>query len=79
MRRIAFLFGAIGFLGLAAIGLASGVPTFTCAWRALLGAVVLFVLTLTAGRYLLAVLVDAWFRDGRRSNSVKDPTRGHEN
>jgi hypothetical protein len=79
VRRIAILIGVIGFLGLAGIGMASGVPSFTCAWRALLGAVVLFGLTLTAGRYILSMLVDVWIRDGGASSPVKDQSRGHGN
>jgi hypothetical protein len=73
------MIGAVGFFVMAAVGMASGVPPFTCAWRAILGAAVLFALTLVAGRYVLSVLVDAWLRDGRDSNPVKDQSRGHGN
>jgi hypothetical protein len=79
MRRIALLISVVGFLVLAGVGMVSGVPPFTCAWRALLGAGALFILAQVAGRYILSVLVDAWLRDGGTSNPVKDQSRGHGN
>lgn len=79
MRRIALLIAVIGFLALAIVGMASGVPPFTCALRALGGAAVLFVLAMGVGRLVLSVLVDAVMSRGRLLHNEKDQPREHGN
>ncbi len=79
MRRIALLVAIIGFLALAAVGMVSGVPPFTCAVRAVIGAVVLFALTMMGGRFVLSVLVDAFLRPGRPLHNEKDHSRERGN
>jgi hypothetical protein len=79
VRRIALLIAVIGFLALAIVGMASGVPPFTCALRALGGAAVLFVLAMVVGRFILSVLVDAVMSRGRPLRNERDQPREHRN
>ena len=62
MRQLAFIVAAMGFFGLAIVGWISSQPVFTCAVRALIGAVVLFVVVTLAGRVALNIVADAILR-----------------
>mgnify|MGYP006288078597 CR=1 FL=1 len=59
MRRIAVRIAVVGFFVLAAVGWACGRSPLTCATRAVIGAVILFVLTRISVRVLTAALADA--------------------
>ena len=59
MRRMALTVAMFGFLALAGIALASGVPTFDAAMRALGGAAVLYVVVSFGGKMVLNIMVDA--------------------
>ena len=59
MRRFALTIAILSFLALAAIALSCEVPVFHCAWRALVGAVVIYVVVSTGGRIVLSIMVDA--------------------
>jgi len=74
MRRLAATVAILGFLALAAIGLASGVPTLHCALRALGGAAVLYVVTGMAGRLVIRIMVDALI-NGASTDSTSDRER----
>jgi len=59
MRRFALTIAILSFLALAGIALFCEVPVFHCAWRALVGAAVIYVVVSTGGRILLSIMVDA--------------------
>lgn len=59
MRRLATLVAVMGAFAMAIVGWFSEQSTFTCAWRALVGAAVLFVVVSVAGRIALSIMVDA--------------------
>lgn len=60
MNRIAMIVATIGFFALAIVGMATGVPPFVCAMRAVVGAVALFAIVIVGGRLALTVVVDAF-------------------
>lgn len=70
MRRFAATVSILGFLGMAAVGLACDVPTFDCAIRALVGAVILYIIALVAGRIVLNIMIDALINGSPRSGSA---------
>jgi len=59
MRRFALTVAMFGSLVLAAVSLASGVPTFEATIRAVIGAVVLYVVVSVGGKAALGIMVDA--------------------
>ena len=59
MRRLALTTAMFGFLVLAGVALAGGVPTFDAAMRALGGAAVLYFVVSIGGRLALDIMVDA--------------------
>jgi hypothetical protein len=74
VRRIAVIIATIGFFGLALVGMATGVPPFVCAARAVAGAVVLFVIVMVGGRLALTVIVDAFVsRVSQGQNARNEP------
>ncbi len=58
MRRFAIIAAVIAFFGLAIVGSLSNVPPFTCALRAGVGAVVIFVLARIFTRVFIGVMVN---------------------
>ena len=75
MRRFAATTAILGFLGLAGVGLASGVPPFDCALRALAGAAGLYVLARIVGRIVLQIMIDVLVDSaaGRAEGEEKRP------
>ena len=59
MRRLATFAAVMAFFAMAIVGWLSEQSIFTCAMRALVGAAVLFVVVLLAGRIALRIMVDA--------------------
>ena len=59
MRRFALTIAILSFLALAAIAMSHEVPVFHCAWRALAGAAIIYVVVSTGGRIVLNIMVDA--------------------
>jgi hypothetical protein len=66
MRRIAMRVALIGLFGLAFVGWACGLTPLACATRALVGAVVLYVLARLAARVVVAALAEAAARSPRQ-------------
>jgi len=75
MARVAAKIASMGFFVLAAVGAASGVEPFDCAWRALVGAAVLFVVAALGGRLVVGVIASAVAGALARSSNVKDTSR----
>ena len=75
MRRMSVPVAVAGFFVLAFVGWASGVPPFTCAIRALIGAAVLYVLATIAGRVIVNIVVDSIIRDSPEGEELRDSTR----
>ena len=73
MRRMALTVAMFGFLVLAGIGLASDVPTFDTALRALGGAAILYFVVSLGGKMALNIVVDAIV------NSAPKADRNREN
>jgi len=68
------IIATIGFFALALVGMATGVPPFVCAARAVAGAVALFVIVMVAGRLALTVVVDAFVsRVSQGPNARNEP------
>jgi len=59
MRRFALTVAMFGFLVLAAVSLASGVPPYDAALRALGGAAGLYLVVSIGGKAALSIMVDA--------------------
>jgi hypothetical protein len=62
----------LGFFVLAGVGWLCEVPVFVCATRAAIGAAVLFVMTMVAGKTLLNIMVDAMIRGRSRQGEMKE-------
>jgi len=75
MRRFAMRMAILGFLGLSAVGMFSGVPAFKCALRALAGAVILYFVVAIAGRIVLHIVVDAIVDSASREQNVREAGR----
>jgi hypothetical protein len=79
MRRLAGSVAAAGFFALAAVGAASGVPPFVCAWRALLGAAALYVVATVAGRVVVETIAQDLTRRTPHPPNLKDTARERGN
>ena len=75
VRRMSVPIAVAGFFVLAFVGWASGVPPFTCAIRALIGAAVLYVLVTVAGRLIVNIVVESIIRDSREGEELGDTSR----
>ncbi len=73
MRRVAVAIAVGGLFVLAGVGCLADVPVETCALRAGVGAVVLYVLARAAGDVLLKVCVDAMVRSRQEKEPARDP------
>jgi hypothetical protein len=62
MKRYSQIISVFGFFVLAGVGCLSDVPSLTCATRALIGAVCLFLMANVAGKVIVSILVDAIVR-----------------
>ncbi len=69
MKRIAWKIAVLAFFALAFVGWVSDVPTFTCAKRAAIGALVMYLFIRFAGLIVINIIADAiarnTFRDHR--------------
>jgi len=72
MRRLALTIALFGFLVLAGIALACGVPTFDAAMRALAAAAALYVVVSFAGKTALNIMVDAVVSSAPKPGPDKD-------
>ncbi len=72
MRRFALKVAMYGCLVLAGISLASGVPTFDAAVRAVIGAVVLYFVVSICGKLALGIVVDAVVNSVAKSERNRD-------
>ena len=71
MRRLAMIAAVMSFFGLAIVGSLCEVPPFTCAMRAGVGAVVVFILVKVVGRVFISIMVDTIIRTSAE-NRLKD-------
>ena len=69
LKKIAKLIAIIGFFVLAGVGSASGVPSFVCAMRALVGAVILFVSARIVGGIVQGWVLDPLAQKKKRFKS----------
>ncbi len=76
MRRTAVRVAVVGLLGLATIGACCGLPPHVCAARALVGAAVLYVLAMVAGRVAIRLIVDSMLTP---PDDMKDDSRERAN
>ncbi len=69
MKRLAWKIAVVVFFALAFVGWGSDVPTFTCAKRAAVGALIMYLLVRFAGLIMINIIADAiarnMFRDHR--------------
>ena len=62
---------------MALVGWISDVPPFTCAVRALMGAVALYVLTTVVGRVVINIVIDAIIKSSLRSKKTRNTFGEH--
>ena len=74
VRRISLSIAVAAFFIMAIVGCLSGVEPFTCALRALAGAVVLYVLAKMAGRIVLRMMADAIMSGSSRDKGSRNDT-----
>lgn len=74
MRRTGVMMAVLSFFVLAIVGWASGVTPFVCAVRALIGAVVAYVLTRIAERVVIRIMADAMLRGPAEDKGSGDET-----
>lgn len=72
MRRLAMTAAVISFFSLAIVGSLCGVPPFTCAIRAVVGAVVVFILAKTVVRVFVNIMVDTIVRNSSPNDKAGD-------
>jgi len=75
MRRLAMTVATMGFFVFAAVGAAHGLAPFVCAWRALAGAAILFIVVTVAARIVAGVMAGAITDQASRASGMKDTTR----
>jgi hypothetical protein len=75
MRAAAARVAAMAFFAIALAGALSGVPPEVCAYRAAIGAAVMFVLALVAGRLVIQILIETMLGPRRASDPGKDQAR----
>lgn len=75
MKKLAAYIAGVGFFALAAVAWAGDLPPHECALKGLLGAAVLYVILIVAGRLALNIFVSAVI-DG--VNDQRKGTTGHE-
>jgi hypothetical protein len=80
MHRLAMTVATMGFFVFAAVGAAHGCAPFVCAWRALAGAAILFMVVTVAMRIVAGVLAGAITNGSGafsgRSEKGPDPHKG---
>lgn len=74
MRRISLSIAVAAFFIMAIVGWLSGVEPFTCGLRALVGAVVLYVLAKMGGRIVLRMMADAIMSGSSRDRGSRNDT-----
>lgn len=77
-RQTAITVAVVGFFVLAAVGWLRGSSVFACATRALVGAVVLFVLVRLVSRILLRIVADAIIRSAAQQGDQQEPDSEQE-
>ena len=79
MRRLAIMAAVISFFCLAAVGSLCEVPPFACAIRALVGAVVVFVLIKIVGGVFINIMVDTVVKNSSSNDKAKGLTSESRN
>ncbi len=63
VHRVAIIASAFALFAMAAVGVASDVPAESCAIRAIIGAIVMYLVARFAGKCVMRVIADAYVRD----------------
>lgn len=72
IRSIAASIAVVCFFGIAIIGLISGLSPFTCCKRALVGSVVVYVVTALAVKAINTILINAMITNQINKQKEKD-------
>ncbi|MHC4294574.1 MAG: hypothetical protein ACYSTL_03220 [Planctomycetota bacterium] len=71
MKRLAIIISVMGFFAMAFVGWFCGLSTYGCAIKALMGAVILYVVVHLAGRWIVEIMVGAVIDNMQRQQQIR--------
>lgn len=77
-RQLAITVAVVGAFALALVGWCSGLPPHTCAMRAAIGMVALYLMVRVAGRIIVAIIADAIVRNASDQAAARKASRGRQ-